>query len=172
MHIIDARRKRNGEVRPDEDVLRIPTIDRIARKGRLLAQVLHLVPTEPAIAIDSTHPAHADATCERKTLGCPVDYFTHDLVSWPGHLSLILLVDEPSSGLDRITAGEIDELLLKIKHKKKTTMVIVTHDIHGARRVGDQIAVLDGGHLVAIGTAQALEQDDNPLVRALTSEKV
>jgi phospholipid/cholesterol/gamma-HCH transport system ATP-binding protein len=85
---------------------------------------------------------------------------------------LILLVDEPSSGLDRITAGEIDELLLKIKHKKKTTMVIVTHDIHGARRVGDQIAVLDGGHLVAIGTAQALEQDDNPLVRALTSEKV
>jgi phospholipid/cholesterol/gamma-HCH transport system ATP-binding protein len=84
----------------------------------------------------------------------------------------ILLVDEPSSGLDRITAGEIDELLLKIKQKNKTTMVIVTHDVHGARRVGDQIAVLDGGRLAAIGTAQALEQDENPLVRALTSEKV
>jgi hypothetical protein len=82
LHIIDARRKRNGEVRPDEDVLGIPAIDRIAGKSRRLAQVLHLVPTEPAIAIDSTHPAHADATCERKTLGCPVDYFTHDLVSW------------------------------------------------------------------------------------------
>jgi phospholipid/cholesterol/gamma-HCH transport system ATP-binding protein len=82
----------------------------------------------------------------------------------------ILLVDEPSSGLDRVTSSEIDDLLLSLKEKKKTTMVIVTHDIRGARRVGDRLAVLDQGRLVAIGKAQELENDANPLVRALVSE--
>ncbi len=83
----------------------------------------------------------------------------------------ILLVDEPSSGLDRITSSEIDGLLLSVKEKNKTTMVIVTHDVHGARRVGDRLAVLDKGRLVAIGTAQELEEHENELVRALVSEK-
>jgi phospholipid/cholesterol/gamma-HCH transport system ATP-binding protein len=83
----------------------------------------------------------------------------------------ILLVDEPSSGLDRITSSEIDDLLLSIKEKNKTTMVIVTHDVRGARRVGDRLAVLDQGKLVAIGTAQELAEHENELVRALVSEK-
>ncbi len=83
----------------------------------------------------------------------------------------ILLVDEPSSGLDRVSASEIDELLLGIKNKEKTTMVIVTHDIRGARRVGDRLAVLDQGKLAAIGTAEELEGSDNKLVRALVSER-
>jgi phospholipid/cholesterol/gamma-HCH transport system ATP-binding protein len=83
----------------------------------------------------------------------------------------ILLVDEPSSGLDRVSASEIDELLLSIKKREKTTMVIVTHDIRGARRVGDRLAVLDKGKLAAIGTAEELEGHDNELVRALVSEK-
>ena len=82
----------------------------------------------------------------------------------------ILLVDEPSSGLDRVTSSEIDELLLKRKKKCRTTMVIVTHDVRGARRVGDRLAVLDQGKLVAIGKAEELENDDNELVRELVSE--
>lgn len=83
----------------------------------------------------------------------------------------ILLVDEPSSGLDRITASEIDELLLKVKTEQHATFVIVTHDIQGARRVGDLFAVLDGGHLVGFGTAEELEKSDNDLVRRFISEK-
>ncbi len=83
----------------------------------------------------------------------------------------ILLVDEPSSGLDRVTASEIDELLCSVKETQKTTMIIVTHDIHGARRVGDRLAVLDQGKLAAIGTAEELENHENELVRALVSEK-
>jgi phospholipid/cholesterol/gamma-HCH transport system ATP-binding protein len=83
----------------------------------------------------------------------------------------ILLVDEPSSGLDRVTSSEIDDLLLSVKEKKKTTMVIVTHDVRGARRVGDRVAVLDQGRLIAIGKAQELENDTNQLVRALVSER-
>lgn len=82
----------------------------------------------------------------------------------------ILLVDEPSSGLDRITASEIDELLLKIKTEQNTTLVVVTHDIHGARRVGDLFAVLDGGHLIGLGTADELEKSGNELVRKFISE--
>jgi phospholipid/cholesterol/gamma-HCH transport system ATP-binding protein len=82
----------------------------------------------------------------------------------------ILLVDEPSSGLDRVTSSEIDELLVELKEKNKTTMVIVTHDIRGARRVGDRLAVLDKGKLVAIGKAEELENHEDSLVRALVSE--
>jgi phospholipid/cholesterol/gamma-HCH transport system ATP-binding protein len=82
----------------------------------------------------------------------------------------VLLADEPTSGLDRVTAGEIDDLLLKLKEKGKTTMVIVTHDICGVRRVGDRLAVLDQGRVIALGKLQELQESENPLVRALVSE--
>jgi phospholipid/cholesterol/gamma-HCH transport system ATP-binding protein len=81
----------------------------------------------------------------------------------------ILLVDEPSSGLDRITASEIDELLLEQKHR--TTMIIVSHDVHGARRVGDRFAVLDHGRLAALGKPQDLEEHDSETVRRLVTEE-
>ena len=83
----------------------------------------------------------------------------------------VLLCDEPSSGLDRITASEIDELLLKQKEERKTTLVIVTHDIHGARRVGDRFAILDHGHLIGYGTAEEIEQSENETARKLISER-
>ena len=76
----------------------------------------------------------------------------------------ILLVDEPASGLDRITASEIDDLLMKVKTERHTTMVIVTHDIHGARKIADKFAVLDQGRLLAFGTPQELDsRNDNRL---------
>jgi phospholipid/cholesterol/gamma-HCH transport system ATP-binding protein len=81
----------------------------------------------------------------------------------------ILLVDEPSSGLDRITAGEIDDLLLE--QKRHTTMIIVTHDVNGARRVGDKFAVLDRGKLVALGKPEELEHHESETVRRLVTEK-
>jgi len=82
----------------------------------------------------------------------------------------VLLVDEPSSGLDRITAAEIDELLLKVKTERHTTLVIVTHDTHGARKIADKIIVLDQGRMAGFGTIGELERSDNQLVRELTSE--
>jgi phospholipid/cholesterol/gamma-HCH transport system ATP-binding protein len=83
----------------------------------------------------------------------------------------VLLVDEPSSGLDRITATEIDDLLLAQKALHQTTMVIVTHDVHGARRVADRFAVLDEGQLIALGTPQQLEDHESETVRKLVAEK-
>jgi phospholipid/cholesterol/gamma-HCH transport system ATP-binding protein len=81
----------------------------------------------------------------------------------------ILLADEPSSGLDRITASEIDELLLQQKAERQTTLIVVTHDVHGARRVGDRFAVLDGGRLICEGTAAEVEHSDNNIARELIS---
>jgi phospholipid/cholesterol/gamma-HCH transport system ATP-binding protein len=77
----------------------------------------------------------------------------------------ILLVDEPSAGLDPITADEIDDLLVGLK-KKGTTVVMVTHDIPSARHVADELAMLHEGRLIAQGTPQELDRSDNPLVRA------
>src|SRR6266478_9861519 len=82
----------------------------------------------------------------------------------------VLLADEPSSGLDRITASEIDELLLRQKAEHKTALIVVTHDVRGARRVGDRIAVLDQGRLIADGTVAEIEHSENRVVRNLMSE--
>jgi phospholipid/cholesterol/gamma-HCH transport system ATP-binding protein len=76
----------------------------------------------------------------------------------------ILLVDEPSAGLDPITAGEIDALLVGLK-EGGTTLVVVTHNIPGARRIGDELAVLHEGKVIARGTAAELEQSGEPMVR-------
>jgi len=81
----------------------------------------------------------------------------------------ILLADEPSSGLDRITASEIDELLLRQKAEHNTTLIVVTHDVHGARRVADRVVVLDRGKLVAHGTVAEVERSQNDVARNLIS---
>ena len=70
----------------------------------------------------------------------------------------ILLVDEASSGLDRITASEIDELLLREKVERRTTLIVVTHDVRGARRVAIASRVLDQGRLIADGTVEEVRQ--------------
>ncbi len=77
----------------------------------------------------------------------------------------VLLVDEPSAGLDPITSDEIDQLLLRAKKEEGKTLVVVTHNIPSARTVGDELALLDRGHLVARGTAADLARSDNELVR-------
>jgi phospholipid/cholesterol/gamma-HCH transport system ATP-binding protein len=82
----------------------------------------------------------------------------------------ILLADEPSSGLDRITASEIDELLLRSKEQNGTALIIVTHDVHGARRIADRIAVLDKGDLVAFGSVEEVSRSENDVARRLITE--
>ena len=82
----------------------------------------------------------------------------------------ILLADEPASGLDRITSSQIDDLLLQQKTEHNTTLIIVTHDVRGARRVGDRVAVLDKGRLVASGPVSEVEQSENEVARELVRE--
>jgi len=77
----------------------------------------------------------------------------------------ILLVDEPSAGLDPITSEEIDQLLVGLK-EKGTTLVVVTHDIPSARHIGDELAMLHEGRVIVRGTAEELERSEHELVRA------
>jgi phospholipid/cholesterol/gamma-HCH transport system ATP-binding protein len=77
----------------------------------------------------------------------------------------ILLADEPSAGLDPVTSVEIDGLLVDLKRRSQTTMVVVTHNIPSARTIGDGFAFLHEGRIIAQGTARELEQSDSPLVR-------
>ena len=77
----------------------------------------------------------------------------------------ILLVDEPSAGLDPVTSREIDELLVKTK-QRGTTLVVVTHNIPSARAIGDRFAVLDQGRMLASGTIEALDASEESLVQA------
>jgi len=77
----------------------------------------------------------------------------------------LLLVDEPSAGLDPITSAEIDELLVERK-RGGTTLVVVTHNIPSARTIGDELALLHEGRIVAQGTVDELDRSDDPLVQA------
>jgi len=78
----------------------------------------------------------------------------------------ILLVDEPSAGLDPITSEEIDELLLGLKEREGRTLIVVTHNIPSARKLGDQVVMLHEGRIAAEGTVAELEVSDHAMVRA------
>jgi phospholipid/cholesterol/gamma-HCH transport system ATP-binding protein len=77
----------------------------------------------------------------------------------------ILLVDEPSAGLDPMTAKEIDDLLVETK-RGGTTLVVVTHNIPSARVIGDDFAVLHEGRMLVHGTLPELDASEEPLVQA------
>ena len=77
----------------------------------------------------------------------------------------LLLVDEPSAGLDPVTAKEIDDLLVETK-RGGTTLVVVTHNIPSARVIGDDFAVLHEGRMLVHGTLQELDASGEPLVQA------
>ena len=78
----------------------------------------------------------------------------------------LLLVDEPSAGLDPITADEIDELLLNLKRDGGATLIVVTHNIASAKLLGDRLILLHEGRIVAAGTTNELARSGEPLVRA------
>jgi len=83
----------------------------------------------------------------------------------------ILLADEPSAGLDPVTAGEIDELLVDLKRRSSTTLIVVTHNIPSARRIADELVFLHEGRIIAQGEPAALDRSPVALVRQfMTSE--
>jgi phospholipid/cholesterol/gamma-HCH transport system ATP-binding protein len=83
----------------------------------------------------------------------------------------ILLVDEPSAGLDPITADEIDTLLFELKREQGVTLIVVTHNIPSARRLGDQVLMLHEGRIAAQGTPAELDDSRNELVRAFMTSR-
>ncbi|MDP5201416.1 ATP-binding cassette domain-containing protein [Flavobacterium sp. DG2-3] len=78
----------------------------------------------------------------------------------------IILYDEPTTGLDTITSREISQLILDIKHKQKTSSIIITHDMACAKMTADRIVVLKDGVIHAEGTYEELEKDEDEWVRS------
>ena len=76
----------------------------------------------------------------------------------------ILLFDEPTAGLDPITASEIDDLIVKLQKERHITSVVVTHDIRGARTVSDRLALMREGEILIQGTFDDLQKSRDPFV--------
>ncbi len=72
----------------------------------------------------------------------------------------ILLLDEPTAGLDPISSGEIDDLILKLQRERHMASIVVTHDLHSARTIADRLALLDQGKVVIEGNFEDLQHSD------------
>ena len=77
----------------------------------------------------------------------------------------IIFFDEPTTGLDPITAAAINELIVDQVRGLGCTAVSITHDLASARTIGDEIAMLHDGKIVWSGPPAELDRTDNPYVR-------
>jgi phospholipid/cholesterol/gamma-HCH transport system ATP-binding protein len=77
----------------------------------------------------------------------------------------ILLLDEPTAGLDPISSAEIDDLILKLQKEHHMASIVVTHDLHSAKTIADRLALLDGGDVVIEGSFEELQKSDIEFVR-------
>lgn len=78
----------------------------------------------------------------------------------------IILYDEPTAGLDTITAREISDLIVAVQEKYKTTAIIITHDLACAKSTGNRIMILKDGVINAAGTYLELENSEDEWVRS------
>jgi phospholipid/cholesterol/gamma-HCH transport system ATP-binding protein len=74
----------------------------------------------------------------------------------------IMLYDEPTAGLDPITSSEINDLILQVREKYKTSSIIITHDISCARETSNRVIALVDGHTRAEGTFDELKHTEDP----------
>ncbi|MDD4644536.1 MAG: ATP-binding cassette domain-containing protein [Bacteroidales bacterium] len=79
---------------------------------------------------------------------------------------LIMLYDEPTTGLDPATSDEISTLINEIQRKYKTSSIIITHDINCARKTGDRIIMLEDGEVFKEGKFEEFEKSTNQLVKS------
>jgi phospholipid/cholesterol/gamma-HCH transport system ATP-binding protein len=77
---------------------------------------------------------------------------------------LILLLDEPTAGLDPISSGEIDELVLKLQQEHQLASIVVTHDMVSAKTIATRIALMDKGKVVIEGTFDDLQKSGEKFV--------
>ena len=77
---------------------------------------------------------------------------------------VILLLDEPTAGLDPISSGEIDELVLKLQREHQLASIVVTHDMVSAKTIATRIALMDKGKFVIEGSFDELQASDERFV--------
>jgi phospholipid/cholesterol/gamma-HCH transport system ATP-binding protein len=77
----------------------------------------------------------------------------------------ILLLDEPTAGLDPISSGEIDDLVLKLQKEHHMASIVVTHDLHSAKTIADRLALINEGNVLIEGSFEELQRSDVEFVR-------
>ena len=77
----------------------------------------------------------------------------------------ILFFDEPSAGLDPITAAGIDDLILNLKKAYAMTIIVVTHELASAFLIADRVILIDRGNILATGPMKEIQQSTHPRVR-------
>lgn len=79
---------------------------------------------------------------------------------------VIMLYDEPTTGLDPITSNEISVLINDVQEKYHTSSIVITHDMPCARQVADRVIILKEGEIIAEGTIEQLEQSTDPWIKS------
>ncbi len=82
----------------------------------------------------------------------------------------IVMFDEPTAGLDPITAAEIASLIVELRDKRRITSIVVTHDLHTARTIADRLIVLDVGKTLFDGTFGDFNKSEIPFVAQLLKD--
>ncbi|MCL2156175.1 MAG: ABC transporter ATP-binding protein [Leptospirales bacterium] len=77
----------------------------------------------------------------------------------------IMLYDEPTTGVDPITAGVVDNLIIQMRDSFNITSIVVTHDITSAYRIADRIAMLYEGEIIFTGTVDETKNSENPYIK-------
>jgi phospholipid/cholesterol/gamma-HCH transport system ATP-binding protein len=77
----------------------------------------------------------------------------------------ILLLDEPTAGLDPISSGEIDDLVLRLQAEHHMASMVVTHDLHSAKTIANRLALLSEGDVVIEGSFEDLQKSDIKFVQ-------
>jgi phospholipid/cholesterol/gamma-HCH transport system ATP-binding protein len=137
--------------------LRDPEIKAMGRREvlRRVVEALESVNLEPEMVM-SKLPAELSGGM-RKRVG-----FARAIIRRPE----TLLYDEPVTGLDPVNSAAIDQLIVDIARRTRVTSVVVTHDVEGALRFADRIALLESGKLQFLGTPEGFRHSPNELVRA------
>lgn len=79
---------------------------------------------------------------------------------------MIMLYDEPTTGLDPVTSDEISELINEVQKKYKTSSIIITHDIECARNTANRIIMLKDGQVYQEGNLEEFEKSSDPLIKS------
>ncbi len=78
----------------------------------------------------------------------------------------LLFLDEPTAGLDPVSAGALDDLVIELQKSLDLTVVMVTHDLHSVWKMADRLAMLGNARLLAFGSVREVSGSNDPVVRS------